>query len=681
MRPSRRPSSAFLDSLLALALIAAPVHSMAGSTDDEVVFALAFVHEEPTVGATALLDAFGDGDLDLRFLRSAGTYGIRNDGAGSFVEYEARPLENRVGWGAHDFDADGRLDLYTSVVTQPDVLLNEGDGTLSPVDLGCDADGVVRTALFDDFDGDRLIDAFISTGFFGQLHGWNQIHRGLPGGTFGPNIVDDVLDPPNASFWHQPANGPNGCTGEWSVKQFKGAIARDFDGDGRTDVVATAFADRGVQDERCLTYSVLWVEATDRGVFVLHNVSTPGRVSFREVAREAIGADAWGQTSSTWNPYHATPLDYDRDGDLDLFVGAYIREFFGVPEDTPAVRFFENVSTPGAIAFVDRTVETGFASFNDPPPSLRRRINLAAAAPLDVDNDGFVDLAVVNRTNPELTADPYTFLFRNRGDGTFETLPPEVSGLAHGAGGRDISSGDLDGDGRVDLIVNDGDSAGYDGMDESRVYLNSTSTSRHWIQLDIRDAETGSWAIGTRVWIYDAGTAVLLGHDEVRTDFSYRSKRNPVLHFGLGDAQRVDIVAQLAGESTNRWRGVAVDETVTVSYKRRAPGAISNLRVVESAPGELLLSWESDCGGASSVGVYRGDLRSGYGSLSPEPGLCDVSGNEALVSEGDRDAEFFLVVPNDGASEGSYGINSAGQPRNTAHEACFPSGAIDLCAP
>ena len=72
----------------------------------------------------------------------------------------------------------------------------------------------------------------------------------------------------------------------------------------------------------------------------------------------------------------------------------------------------------------------------------------AIGAPLDLDGDGFVDIATANRID-----DSVTVLF-GKGDGTFE---PAVSyGTADGADGLDpwtVSAGDLDEDGRVDLVT------------------------------------------------------------------------------------------------------------------------------------------------------------------------------------------------------------------------------------
>ena len=65
--------------------------------------------------------------------------------------------------------------------------------------------------------------------------------------------------------------------------------------------------------------------------------------------------------------------------------------------------------------------------------------------------------------------------------------------------------------------------------------------------------------------------------------------------------------------------------------------------------GEIVLSWAPDCGGGTSYGVYRGDLVVGYDSIEPAVGMCEETGNTATIMIEPTGAEFFLVVPNDGA--------------------------------
>lgn len=110
-----------------------------------------------------------------------------------------------------------------------------------------------------------------------------------------------------------------------------------------------------------------------------------------------------------------------------------------------------------------------------------------------------------------------------------------------------------------------------------------------------------------------------------------------------------------------------------------APGRSGLLRV-EASGSELLLRWAGDCSSDASYALYRGDLRAGYDSLLPEPGMCSIPATQATVPRGSSPADFFLVVPHDGATEGSYGRDSRGASRSPSPSACLPSGPPAVCA-
>jgi polyhydroxybutyrate depolymerase len=109
------------------------------------------------------------------------------------------------------------------------------------------------------------------------------------------------------------------------------------------------------------------------------------------------------------------------------------------------------------------------------------------------------------------------------------------------------------------------------------------------------------------------------------------------------------------------------------------PGAVTELRALQNPDGTIQLRWNRDCGGGTAYAVYRGNLAVGYGSLSPEPGCCAVMRTTVKVPAGPGAADFFLLVPNDGHSEGGYGTVSDGSPRPPATQACLPPGPVDSC--
>ncbi|MEE3367154.1 MAG: VCBS repeat-containing protein, partial [Planctomycetota bacterium] len=126
-------------------------------------------------------------------------------------------------------------------------------------------------------------------------------------------------------------------------------------------------------------------------------------------------------------------LDWDRDGDLDLFLPAGGR--FGKDETIggrPAGLFLNR----GDWSFLDASVQTGTAG------ETARYSHGAAVG--DFDSDGFPDVLV--------TGFGGVVLWRNLGDGTFENVT-EVSGLTDTLWSSSAAWGDLDGDGHLDLYV------------------------------------------------------------------------------------------------------------------------------------------------------------------------------------------------------------------------------------
>ena len=112
----------------------------------------------------------------------------------------------------------------------------------------------------------------------------------------------------------------------------------------------------------------------------------------------------------------------------------------------------------------------------------------------------------------------------------------------------------------------------------------------------------------------------------------------------------------------------------------------TNKVLLSKTDSALQLTWESECVGGmaydapeeAASAVYRGDLRAGYLSLGAEPGQCGIAGQSAEIPLGNGDADFFLVVPHDGLTEGSYGRTSNSAERTQATGACFPQN-VDSC--
>ncbi len=180
--------------------------------------------------------------------------------------------------------------------------------------------------------------------------------------------------------------------------------------------------------------------------------------TFTDVAEKAGVALGGWSTSPTWG-------DYDHDGLLDLFVPGYVEfdldhppiagtgaippnfcQFRGIavmcgPRGLPGEpdHLFHN---NGDGTFTDVSVKAGVSDSSG-------YYGLGAVF-VDIDDDGWLDLAVANDSVPN-------YLYRNRHDGTFEDIS-YASGFALSEDGREqasmgIAVGDYNRDGRVDLFT------------------------------------------------------------------------------------------------------------------------------------------------------------------------------------------------------------------------------------
>ncbi len=201
---------------------------------------------------------------------------------------------------------------------------------------------------------------------------------------------------------------------------------------------------------------------------------------FLEVAAQA------NLTSSIHSNGHAV-ADYDRDGDLDIFIVA--RKSYLEADSATWSRLYRN---GGDGIFSDVTVASGFSiQFTNPGDSGTEGQKMGAAW-ADYDNDGFPDLLLTHYRKVEL--------YRNNGDGTFRDITVDA-GIADCYDCYNSSAlwWDLDKDGDLDLYISDwegsnrlyqnnGDGTFIDRTD----YFNLGDEGNTWTSIPI-DANHDGW--------------------------------------------------------------------------------------------------------------------------------------------------------------------------------------------
>jgi hypothetical protein len=154
-------------------------------------------------------------------------------------------------------------------------------------------------------------------------------------------------------------------------------------------------------------------------------------------------------------------------------------------------------------------------------------------------------------------------LFRNLKNGKFERVAAAPgSGLAGAWSARGLAAGDLDGDGRVDLVMNNADA-------KPTVLKNVTTPCGHWLRLRlIGDVSKKSPRDAVGAIVYLTADKIRQRQD-VLSGASYASQNDFSLHFGLGSAtavEKLEIVWPSGAKETIAVKGV--DQTLTIAEGR-----------------------------------------------------------------------------------------------------------------
>jgi len=184
----------------------------------------------------------------------------------------------------------------------------------------------------------------------------------------------------------------------------------DFDNDGDLDIYATSHNEEGGP----LEFKQWLLRCDERGRYT----DILAESGLKRVKKPIKRDEPYPYTDYA-SMAHGF-LDYDRDGNLDLFVAGYEVSYDKNSWRAIPARLYRG---DGRGHFTDVTEQAGFDV--EPRPAV-------AVAFADFDNDGFVDIFVAHARRQ---ADR---LWRNQGDGTFREIAAEVG--ATGAGGDSTAS-------------------------------------------------------------------------------------------------------------------------------------------------------------------------------------------------------------------------------------------------
>lgn len=505
---------------------------------------------ETMVAGVALLDYDGDGYLDIYLVNGAAVPSLqkespaywnrlfRNNHDGTFTDVTERAGLAGAGYGmgvaVGDYDNDGRPDLFLANVTGNQLFHNNGDGTFTDVTAKAGLAGAQMNgkkmwsvgAGWFDYNNDGLLDLFVvnycvwevnkdpycalKNGMraychptvYASLH--NTLYRNNGDGTF-----TDVSQ----------ETGIAGHMGKGMSVSFA-----DYDGDGFLDA---------------------FVANDTTPAFLFHNL---GGKRFEEVG-VAAGV-AYAPDGSTLSGMGSDFRDVNNDGRPDIWYTAVEHQSFPL------------LINSGHGDFDDLTWASGL----QPTTGMSGWGN----GIYDFDNDGWKDLFVaranvldnISELIPSRKYPESNSIFRNLGNGKFQ----EVSAAAGPdfqleAAHRGAAFGDLDNDGRVDVVV-----SVLGG--QVKLFHNISDTGNHWVLLKLVGTKSNRMGIGAQIHITtEDGRSQW---NEVTTAVGYASSSDSRVHFGLGKNQRIkDLEIRWPSGIKQTLHDLAVDRILTIEEPGR----------------------------------------------------------------------------------------------------------------
>jgi len=491
---------------------------------------------ETTGSGAAIFDYDNDGLPDLFLVSGEGGTNMlyHNEGRNRFRNVTEDSGLHSSGWGqgvcAADYDNDGYTDLFVTYYGQNHLYRNLAGKRFQDVtakahliqnrsryNTGC---------AFVDVDNDGFVDLFVANYLrfdpaTTPKPGDNPYcyYRGLPvacgprGLPFDRNVL--YRNNSDGTFTDiSDASGIAAPSGHYGL----GVVAGDFNDDGMPDIYVAC--DR--------TPSLLYINQ--------------GGLKFTEEAMlRGVALDQHGRALSGMG---VAAADYADDGRLSIFRSNFSDEMASL---------YRNVGNGN---FDEATVPAGMGRNT-------RYVGWGAGF-LDVDNDGWPDLLLVNghvfpevdKLRIDIRYRDRAILYRNLQDGAFQDISESSGpGILERHPARGAAFGDLDNDGSIEVLINN--------QNEPPSLLKlADHAPGHWVILHVEGTRANRSAIGARVKLTSGGHTQL---QEVQGGSSYLSQNDLRLHFGLGSATKADrIEIQWPGGARQILTNVAADRVLVI---------------------------------------------------------------------------------------------------------------------